>query len=421
MSGILVALGCWIGLTACENENTQPQQNESTPIVQDQRETRFLSAKENEVLDVTIADLKPTQGAIGYDQIYYKLALWQPDLKRTTWDHQSAAWLSYLNNTLAKKFSDYCELIGAHDMSKFASAEDALKANLADLSSFQCSEPIGSKKEELKTVVVGYDGRLYLTDGHHSVSQFKMLADGGDRLKLKVRVVANMSDIRTADEFWQKMTAQNYTWFRDGNNQPITYHQLPQSMGLKSETDPDGLTNDPYRSLVYFMRDIGFDKSRMQDGATDFAEFKWADWLRKQNDAGQLKALSSYKTVLDASSTQSERDAVLATTRLKFNNQTWNISGSESGYAAAIADYSFMLFNTPSSSLIYADSTAQSLGGMNAAVIGQYKTSDIQDDFEDLIKSDVKSDQISIRKGGKIWYAVNYAKCGKPQSGHCWG
>ena len=39
------------------------------------------------------------------------------------------------------------------------------------------------------------------------------------------------------------------------------------------------MTNDRYRSLVYFTRDIGYSKPAQ---ATDYLEFYWADWLRAQ-------------------------------------------------------------------------------------------------------------------------------------------
>lgn len=66
----------------------------------------------------------------------------------------------------------------------------------------------------MKTVVVGYDGRLYLTDGHHTMTEFRELPDGGGQLKVWVKVVGNYSDSKTADEFWAKMLANGQAWLR---------------------------------------------------------------------------------------------------------------------------------------------------------------------------------------------------------------
>ena len=47
----------------------------------------------------------PTQGAIGYDQIYYKLGRWQGDLQRPTWQADPVNQLVYLNKTIGKSLA----------------------------------------------------------------------------------------------------------------------------------------------------------------------------------------------------------------------------------------------------------------------------------------------------------------------------
>ncbi|WP_269767823.1 ParB-like protein, partial [Alcaligenes faecalis] len=44
------------------------------------RNTAYLDSKAGDVLKVRIEELRPTQAAIGYDQVYYKLGRWQGDL-----------------------------------------------------------------------------------------------------------------------------------------------------------------------------------------------------------------------------------------------------------------------------------------------------------------------------------------------------
>ena len=49
------------------------------------------------------------------------------------------------------------------------------------------------------------------------------------------------------------------------------------------------MTNDRYRSLVYFTRDIGYSKPAQ---ATDYLEFYWADWLRAQPARSRSPAMT---------------------------------------------------------------------------------------------------------------------------------
>lgn len=53
------------------------------------------------------------------------------------------------------------------------------------------------------------------------------------------------------------------------------------------------MQNDPYRSLVYFTRDIGYSQVT---GAPDFTEFLWEDWFNKQIANGAAKPLSYFHT-----------------------------------------------------------------------------------------------------------------------------
>lgn len=54
----------------------------------------------------------------------------------------------------------------------------------------------GTEIADLKSVVIGYDGKPYITDGHHSMTQLKEIADGGGQLKVWVKVVGNYSDLK---------------------------------------------------------------------------------------------------------------------------------------------------------------------------------------------------------------------------------
>ena len=418
MTSLALALGYMLSLSACnthhEDHSTHVSVNPpvtAQPSV-DSRDQRFLTAQEGHVLVVVIDDLIPTQGAIGYDQIYYKLGRWQGDLHRATWQTDPANQLMYLNKTIGKKFSDYCEAIGAKAAADFASIQDLQRANLKDLSSFACQEKVATEVADLKTVVVGYDGKLYLTDGHHTMTEFKELPDGGGQLKVWVKVVANYSDLQTADEFWAKLASTGRVWLKDGENQVITYQQLPRNLGLLSVSNPNGMPNNPYRSLVYFTRDIGYSKVA---NATDYTEFLWEDWFQQQIIQGRVLPLSFYHT--DAK-TYGAAD-VLATSSI---NADLTVTGSTTGYQAAVANYAILMGSTKPTDIIYATATAADLGALmlekNAKKDSVTATSIAN--LADLTRDEIKKDK-TPRAGGSLWYAVNYAACGKPQTGTCWG
>tara|TARA_R100001244_G_scaffold59932_1_gene50287 strand:+ start:20090 stop:20599 length:510 start_codon:yes stop_codon:yes gene_type:complete len=101
-------------------------------------------------------------------------------------------------------------------------------------------------------------------------------------LQVWVKVTDNFSDSANLSSFWQRMQDARKVWLKDGNGQPIESQQIPAQLGLAN------LHNDPYRALVYFTREVAYDKPRSGDVAPEFLEFYWGNWLR-----GQL-ALSDY-------------------------------------------------------------------------------------------------------------------------------
>ncbi|WP_406115282.1 ParB/Srx family N-terminal domain-containing protein [Streptomyces sp. NBC_01014] len=238
------------------------------------------SPKAGELLDVTLDQLRPTQPAVGFDQIYYKLG-------RYTSTKDEA------NGDFNKRFDDWCETNGQE---KAASVKPG--ARLSDASSFTCTVPVGKETAEtraaMKTVVVGPGGVLYLTDGHHSLTSFMEAPDGGPKTHIRLRVVDNLSGLSTA-AFWKTMQENKWVWLRDENNRPITTDQLPQHLGLAYFHD------DRYRSLVYFTRDIGY---QAPDDAAEFLEFQWGTWLRERVDLGayDLSAPASYLSAIRTAS-----------------------------------------------------------------------------------------------------------------------
>ncbi|MER5863712.1 ParB/Srx family N-terminal domain-containing protein [Kitasatospora sp. NPDC002040] len=220
-----------------------------------------LRAQPGDLLDVSLGQLRPTQSSIGYDEVYYKLGRYGSPKDE-------------LNGNINKRFDDWCETNG-----QGVAATVQPGARIADPASFTCTIAIGQETEasraEMKTVVVGPGGALYLTDGHHTLTSFLEARDGGPQLHIRLIVQANFSDL-SPTAFWQAMQERNWVRLVDEQNRPVTVAELPQHLGLAYFHD------DAYRSLVYFTRDIGY---AVPADAAEYLEFVWGDWLRAQGIA----------------------------------------------------------------------------------------------------------------------------------------
>ena len=216
------------------------------------------SAAHPRILQVRLDELHPTQPAIGYDQVYYKLGRYAAEEKHIA------------DIAKPKKFADLCEANGQGDVLP-NTANVAGTTLSAPPAGYRCKAAVGSRPGDMKTVVIGPRGIVYLTDGHHTFSTF-WDADGGRNRQMKVwvKVSDNFSALGEA-AFWTRMREENKVRLKNGRHQAITPQQLPPAIGLQS------LGDDPYRSLVYFTRGIGYEPP---EHATEFLEFYWADWLR---------------------------------------------------------------------------------------------------------------------------------------------
>ena len=197
------------------------------------------SAAHPRILQVRLDELHPTQPAIGYDQVYYKLGRYAAEEKHIA------------DIAKPKKFADLCEANGQGDV--LPNTANVPGATLsAPPAGYRCKAAVGSRPDDMKTVVIGPRGIVYLTDGHHTFSTFRE-ADGGrnHQLKVWVKVSDNFSALGEA-AFWTRMREENKVWLKNGRNQAITPRQLPSAVGLQS------LGDDPYRSLVYFTRGVGY-------------------------------------------------------------------------------------------------------------------------------------------------------------------
>ncbi|VFR21005.1 FIG00455408: hypothetical protein [plant metagenome] len=388
---------------------TPPATEPETPPL---AESPYLKAVAGDLLEVAIEELKPTQAAIGYDQIYYKLGRWQPDFTRPTWAANDAQQLVYLNRTVGKKFDDFCEDTGRGERAQpFQTLAEAGAARLDDPSTFACRDEPGTDDAALKTVVVGPEGVLYLTDGHHGFSSLYEIADGGPKLKVWVKVSANYSDAATQAEFWQRMVDSRQAWLRDTDNQPITPEQLPTRVGLLHDDRPGGMAEDRYRSLVYFTRGIAYDNG----GLPEFAEFYWGDWMRQQTTAGNLKPFTDYRTGVQGD----VQTDVLAQSTL---NSTLQPGNSNTSYSAMVRDAALRMTALADTDVVSGERTAAELGRivLVSGAPNPSLTKRARDELEELARNDVNGSGNS-RGAGKLWFAINYRYCGAPATGTCWG
>lgn len=227
-------------------------------------------AKSTDIIQLRLSDLRPTQAIVGFDQIYYKLGRFQYDPK--------------------KLFDEICEVNGQQGVADIpATAEPHVAA------SFSCKQPIASLPQDMKTVVLGPDDHYYLTDGHHTFNVFWQMPKGGPDFKVQVRIAKDYRHLKSMADFWQTMAAEGQVWLSDQEGKAITTAELPSGLGLA------GFADDPYRSLMYFSREVGWDKPQE---AVPFLEFYWANELRKGiviNDL-DLDNAAGYGQAIEASS-----------------------------------------------------------------------------------------------------------------------
>jgi hypothetical protein len=164
-------------------------------------------------IQMRLEELKPTQVAVGYDEVEFKRQQWR-----------------------ARTDPEKARLISEHPF----------------------------------PAVRGPDGKCFMIDGHHL--GLALLKEGVDVVLIKlVEDYSHMDD----KAFWRAMDRNGFRYLSD----------VPRGeLGNAPETLQD-LIDDPYRSLVARLRR----NCHCPKYAAPFAEFRWADYLRRHIQIEALK------------------------------------------------------------------------------------------------------------------------------------
>jgi hypothetical protein len=121
-------------------------------------------------------------------------------------------------------------------------------------------------------VVRGPGGALFITDHHHGADAWRLA-----ERPFALCEIADRAPPSSEAQFWSDLKNDHLVRLADADGNSISPEQLPSGLAQ--------LPDDPYRSLAWRLRKNdppGFCRSIMQQ--KEFAEFIWADWLRKQKE-----------------------------------------------------------------------------------------------------------------------------------------
>lgn len=136
------------------------------------------------------------------------------------------------------------------------------QANIKNMNSLDLDSYL---RAHLVPVVPHLSGVSYAVDHHHLI--VALLRSGIDYAYCKVTEGVSADDI---GEFWKKMGSKDLVYPFDENGIRRDFARIPG--------DFQELKDDPYRSLAGSVRNAGGFKK----DTTPFAEFKWADFFRKE-------------------------------------------------------------------------------------------------------------------------------------------
>jgi hypothetical protein len=151
-------------------------------------------------------------------------------------------------------------LQGAVGMEEVRNKADKIKARPRKACEILASDPI--------KVVRGPGEALFITDHHHGADAWRLA-----ERPFALCEIADRAPLSSEAQFWSDLIKDHLVRLADADGKSISPEQLPSGLAQ--------LPDDPYRSLAWRLRkNDGFCRSLMPQ--KEFAEFIWADWLRKQ-------------------------------------------------------------------------------------------------------------------------------------------
>ncbi|MCW8327902.1 ParB/Srx family N-terminal domain-containing protein [Photobacterium sp. SDRW27] len=209
----------------------------------------YEELKNGDVITVKLDQLLPTQALLSYDREFSNLYRYTQDLKNM--------------------YNDLCKVNGGKGVKKWN--EDSQPT---DSDSYTCKDKPGTHTDALSTVVVGpEEGILYLTQGHHILSTFWDMPNGGTSVPVMVKVTHNL--LGSGDDFWPEMNNDHEVWLVNEKGKKIDQGDLPEYIGMKQ------LKHDKYLSLVYFLKGISYSSPTKKGTTPPYFELNWALALRK--------------------------------------------------------------------------------------------------------------------------------------------
>jgi hypothetical protein len=134
--------------------------------------------------------------------------------------------------------------------------------------------------EHILPVIIGPGGAPYATDKQHFACALALAGYNN----VVGHIVKNLHDLDPAD-FWKQMKSANWVYLYDKGVGPKDVSALPAHLSA--------MTDDPYRSLSWAVRDAG---GFGVDDKVPYYDFRWADFFRSRikiapGDAGFEQAV----------------------------------------------------------------------------------------------------------------------------------
>ncbi len=130
----------------------------------------------------------------------------------------------------------------------------------------------------IEPVVIGPNGQLYQTDGHHSFVALENSVWGASNPTAYVEVIANYSNL-TPTQFAQALAQNTQLYpFNDGVQEPVT--QVGSNLLSPIPTSLAGLTQDAYRGLEYSVLKNNGPAGVGHDKTAGYSDFMWANIFR---------------------------------------------------------------------------------------------------------------------------------------------